>query len=64
MAEQAPRAVVHPKVKAAAKVAAVLVALDGLVVALIGAVPSPAVLSVLVTLHAVLPIIAGYLKTA
>lgn len=55
---------VHPKVKAAGQVAAVLLAVDGLIVALAGAIPSPKVLAVLAVLHTVLPVLAGYLKSA
>lgn len=62
MAEATRTLNVHPKVKAAGQVAAVLLALDGLVVALIGAIPSAQVVAVLAVLHTVLPVVAGYLK--
>lgn len=52
----------HPKVKAAAQIAAVLVVVDAIVVAVSPHV-SPAVLGVLVALHSVLPVVAGYLKS-
>lgn len=58
-----PRNPVHPKVKATAKISAVLLALDALVVALAGAIPSPAVLAILATLHTVLPALAGYIQS-
>lgn len=65
MAVETPGALtLHPKVKAARNVSAVLLALDGLVVALAGAIPSPAVLSVLAVAHTVLPVVAAYLKTS
>lgn len=54
----------HPKIKVTAQVAAVLLALDAVVVALEGHIPSPAVVSVLAALHTVLPVLAGYLKSA
>lgn len=55
---------VHPKVKAAGQVAAALLALDAIITAVEGHIPSPAVVSVLALLHTVLPVLAGYLKSA
>jgi hypothetical protein len=52
----------HPKVKSAAQIAAVLVVVDAIVVAVSPHVPA-GVLAVLVALHAVLPVVAGYLKS-
>lgn len=54
----------HPKVKAAVKAAAVVLAVDGVIVALLGAIPSPKVLAILAAAHTVLPPLAGYLKSA
>lgn len=51
----------HPKVRVAAQVAAVLVAIDALLLALQPGA-SPLVLSVIAAVHAVLPVAAGYLK--
>lgn len=55
---------VHPKVKAAATVSGLLLALDALIVAIGGNIPSPAIVSVLAALHSILPSLAGYLKSA
>lgn len=53
----------HPKVKAVAKVAGALLALDAIIVGLAGNIPSPAVVGVLAIAHSVLPPLAGYLKS-